>query len=98
MALLRLGKADSIMTTANQRTVELNAATNGALSGGGNETAFVARSAFLAESAYPTPSIPATAEELARASEICREFYAAEGPYGERWCTEWNRRWWSEAI
>jgi hypothetical protein len=86
------------VATADQRTVELSVATNGALSVGGDEIALAARSAFRAESVYLTPPIRATAEELARAAEICREFYAAEGSYGERWCTEWNRRWWIEAI
>ncbi len=32
-------------------------------------------------------------EALAHASGICREFYRAEGPYGERWCDDWNRLW-----
>src|ERR1035438_585514 len=34
------------------------------------------------------------ATDLARASESCREYYAAIGTFGESWCEEWNGETW----
>jgi len=31
---------------------------------------------------------------LARASEICREYYAVMGAYGQPWCEQWNGEMW----
>ena len=33
-------------------------------------------------------------DNLARASETCREYYAAMGTYGEPWCQKWNGEMW----
>lgn len=38
-------------------------------------------------------AIRASMEALANASEVCREFFAAEGSYGERWIDDWNQLW-----